>query len=362
MKHRVIGQGTYGCLHKESLVCQDFDSQNKNMVSKVMLKKDAYKEMNNNLLIHFIDEKEEFHLGNPKTCTIQKSRSNRKAIKQCKPSKHIDRKNIGENMLILMKDGGITLDQFASKVKRLHTNKNNIQKIERFWIEVHRLFRGLVHFNKYDFIHHDMKPQNILYNEKTNRVNFIDFGASSTFTRIKQLSRNSENRGGSEWWSYPPEYKYVNKNTYISSINKMDKNQYKNILRSVLKREKDDIAYHLRGFLPYISAWKYKYLTDLEWLYTNGLDDYDTLIHHSIYTFDIYGVGFSLLQILNSSYHLMNKTLWDDLSNLLYLTITPNYIQRIQANELLNKYEQILEENNLLKKYKLIIKDHEILF
>ena len=66
MEHKVIGQGTYGCIHKKSLICKDKSLQNKDIVSKVLLKKDAYKEMDNNSLIYIIDSNEEFHLGKPK--------------------------------------------------------------------------------------------------------------------------------------------------------------------------------------------------------------------------------------------------------------------------------------------------------
>ena len=360
MKHEVIGQGTYGCIHKESLRCDDNALNMKDMVSKVLLKEDALQEMNSNLLIHTIDKNSEFHLGRPKICTIKQSRTNTSAIKKCSPSKHINDKDIGENRLILMKDGGINLDNYAELLVNLSVNKKNVQKVERFWIEVHRLFRGLKCFLHSDFIHHDMKPQNILYNEKLNRLNFIDFGLSDTIENIRDLSIKSLNRNGSEWWSYPPEYKFINKVKFNLYEKKLDKNHYNTVLQLISTRERSDLTYHLKGFLPYVSYWQQQYLIDLEWLYTNGLKDYDTLVMCCLRTFDIYGVGFSLLQMLESSKHLMNNDLWHELSTLLYRTITPNYSKRITIHELLSQYEIILEKSGLLRKYDLILKNHQL--
>ena len=34
----------------------------------------------------------------------------------------------------------------------------------------------------------DLKPQNIVYNEKTNRINFIDFGLMTNFKDLFQYS------------------------------------------------------------------------------------------------------------------------------------------------------------------------------
>lgn len=361
MKHKVIGQGTYGCIHKESLRCHDNTLNKENMVSKVLLKENALSEMESNLLIHTIDKKNEFHLGRPKMCTIKESRANAMAISECDASKHINNKDITQNRLILMNDGGINLDHFAEKLIDLSsTNKTNFHKMERFWIEVHRLFRGIECFLRSDFIHHDLKPQNILYNEKLNRLNFIDFGLSDTLSNIRKSSIKSKNRNGSEWWSYPPEYKYINKTKFTFAVKEIDTNHYNKILQLLSTRVRSDLTYHLKGFLPYVSYWKHQYLIDLEWLYSTGLDNYETLLTCCLRTFDIYGVGFSLLQVLESTKHVTNDRLWNELSNLLYLTITPNYMKRITIHDLLNRYEELLEKNGLLRKYNLLLEDHQL--
>ena len=361
MKHKVIGQGTYGCIHKESLRCNDITINTNDTVSKVLLKDDAQKEMDSNNLIHHIDEDNTFHLGKPRICSIRKTKSNRDAIRQCAISKHINRDKIDENVLIIMKDGGITLDNFADKLPNLATNIENVQNVELFWIETHRLVKGLQHFMESNFIHHDVKPQNLLYNENTGRVNFIDFGLSTTIKKLVKSSINSENRRGSEWWSYPPEYKYINKNNYTYYANNNDPNHYNNIVYLMLTNKKHDRTYHLRGFFPYISYWKKRYLQDLEWLYIYGLDDYNQLVNCCINTFDLYGLGFSLLNVLQSCKHLMNNELWYNLSELLYQTITPNYMKRITVNDLLDHYEILLQESGLLHKHNFVIRNTNLI-
>ena len=91
----------------------------------------------------------------------------------------------------------------------------------------------------------------------------------------------------------------------IITLSTVDKDSY----------DPDNISTHLRGFLSYIVFWKDKYVEDLKWLYTNGLDDYDLLVDKCFKTFDIYVLGFTLLLISDSGRHLI------DINKFLHITL-----------------------------------------
>ena len=334
MKHQVIGQGTYGCIHNKSLLCQNTDiNKNSNYVSKVMLKRYGNDEIEINKIIDNIDKDNLFHLGMSKECKIQDSVSNRRAINLCKKSKYIDSKIITNNALLLMKHGGINLDAFACKLRKINARDSSVQLMKNFWIEAYRLLLGVEMFQRKDFIHHDIKPQNIVFDEKEMRLNYIDFGLSGSIEEIINKCKKSRNSKGGQWWSYPPEYRY---------INKMDFDRRKNeSICSILQ------STHVTGFLPYIVNNKDFYKHDLEWLSNFGYKDYNKLLDKCMKTFDSYCVGFTLLLILDSGRHLMDPYLWKDLNELLYSAITPRYMDRIEINTLLSRYKEVIKKHNL---------------
>lgn len=66
MSRKVIGEGSYGCVHKPSLHCKnnseiDYDDY----VSKIMKNKDAENELKEFVTIGRYDPTNEFHLGSP---------------------------------------------------------------------------------------------------------------------------------------------------------------------------------------------------------------------------------------------------------------------------------------------------------
>ena len=58
-------------------------------------------------------------------------------------------------------------------------------------------------------VHHDLKQQNIVYNENTGRVNFIDFGLMMRKTEMFKNANGSRYPFG-EHWSFPPDILFYN--------------------------------------------------------------------------------------------------------------------------------------------------------
>ena len=68
---KVIGEGSYGCVHKPSLACKNKPNLSyKNKVSKVLRKKSAKDELKEYNNVNKADKKKDFYLGKPVSCDI----------------------------------------------------------------------------------------------------------------------------------------------------------------------------------------------------------------------------------------------------------------------------------------------------
>lgn len=359
---QVVGEGTYGCVHKPSLHCDSVQIYT-NKVSKFMTTKNAETELNEYEKIAKIDKKRRFYLGKPIKCSPNKNDETMDAIQKCKL---IDKyfKDLTDYRLLIMKDGGINLEQFGEKVAEWKTTPDNEEKIERFWIEAQRILYGLKVFIDNDIIHHDLKPQNIVYNEKQNRLNFIDFGLMDTKTNIIQLSKNSKNDLAGVHWSFPFELQFLNLDEYNFVAN--DSNEVKTDYVNKLFTDKTTYHYtHISTFLNYVVQENRE--NEFKGMKTNFLNTvineivpgkYKSFLEKSVRTIDVYGTGIAFVYLLHKSSHLLDKPLVLEFDKLFSLMITAHLPSRIEPDDLLTRYEDILFKHGLLKKYDLRFKNH----
>ena len=189
---KVIGEGTYGCAIKPSLKCSNKTINYDNKISKVLLTSEANSELIEYNVIDKIDKSKQFYLGKPEICKPKYSDSNVKSIQKCISIGKIIKTNVEHNLkklsLLVMEDGGINLKTYSTII-----HKQTQKQIIQFFVEVHRILLGLKVFIDNGIVHHDLKPQNIVYNEKQNRLNFIDFGLTVTTNQILDDSKSSSN-------------------------------------------------------------------------------------------------------------------------------------------------------------------------
>jgi serine/threonine protein kinase len=218
LKYKIIGEGGYGCVHMPALPCQtrvesrakdrakDRDNNDDNYVSKLMTKKNALKELNEFVFIGKLDKQDEYHLGEPKMCNPDTS--SLEVMKNIGNCKHISLSKVMLNpsdyKLLILKYGGVDLDNICGKELFKYFSKSSPKAIDRFWLEVHQLLRGLVFFQRNNIVHYDLKPQNILYNPKTGKMRFIDFGLMRSTSKIIRESSESDNGLGVVHWSSLP--------------------------------------------------------------------------------------------------------------------------------------------------------------
>jgi serine/threonine protein kinase len=194
---KVIGEGSYGCVHKPSLHCEHAPTPNfdyNGYVSKLMKTKRAEEELAEFVKFHHYDPNDEYHLGTPIMCKPDLREPNiMNDIKDCKRLSTDVNAHPQNYDLLVMKYGGPDLKIFCKDVITQYLKSNKWEKSDKFWLEVHHLIRGLQFFRDSGIVHNDLKPQNILYNTKTNKLMFIDFGLMQTRAEIIRTSKNNTN-------------------------------------------------------------------------------------------------------------------------------------------------------------------------
>tara|TARA_E500000178_G_C17029891_1_gene760048 strand:+ start:398 stop:1864 length:1467 start_codon:yes stop_codon:yes gene_type:complete len=369
---KVVGEGTYGCVHKPALKCKDKDDKkDPNQVSKLMTKKNANEELKEFKLIRKADKKDNYHLGKPDSCFPDDTLVNKMSIDKCGRFDAIDIENY---KLLLLKDGGINLKQFALEMKSKKVTPENKKKMEDFWIETHRLFIGLKDFQHYGLIHHDLKAQNIVYNERKNRINYIDFGLMKKKSYVLNQIEKKNWWLAQFHWSFPIELGYINYMPYRRVISKGPSENKKTVTKIIdeLKSDNyDNMSSQAKAFSVFLSETRcdaksfcYKNFNEYMNDYLKMLDlikkmNRSYFVEKSYDTVDSYGLALSLMSVLNRTSVFIEKEMAKELGELFYKMYHPNLELRLSVNESIVMYEKILE-NHILKKQHKQFRDHII--
>jgi serine/threonine protein kinase len=355
-----VGEGSYGCVHNPPLKCRDkLYNPDPTKVSKILTKKNANNELKEFKLIQKADKKEDFHLGKPTSCFPDNNAENQTAINQCRRFNSFE---IEKYKLLLLKNGGADLSQIEDKFKKLTVNTVNRRKLEHFWLDMSRILYGSKVLMDNGVVHHDLKQQNIVYNEDTGHVNFIDFGLMMTTKEMLQKAEGSRYPFG-EHWSFPPDilfYNYVDYNKLTSRTGKDRSNILREAWRkyliafAIISDNLMDINEELSdGHIRMVTAFlkTYKNLINIDELYK-------MFINKSFETFDNYSIGFSLFSLLKATKNLIDDKLFNDLRLLFLSMMTFDVFERPSPSQVVDKYEFILKSNGLLDKYSMRFENH----
>jgi len=357
---RVIGEGGYGCVIHPSLTCTKTTQKNisyKNAVSKILRKYHANTEIKSYDIISKIDPKHEYYLGVPNTCTPENTPQNNKAIRKCKDKKLL---NNADHTLIIMPNGGITFEELSTK---MHLWKSNAQKLkmQMFWVDALRLIEGIELFLKNDIIQFDIKPHNIVYNELTNRSNYIDFGLMQSKKNVISKSNKSDFfMADHNHWNYPMENIYLNKKEYFKKAKQSANLNLENVTYDFLDNIGNVGEHEYAKFGVFKSLVSYLKLSQSE-IYALALghfktimnfkeneDDYNAFLYKSLDTTDIYGLGISFRIVYNGCKHLLsskNSQLIFDICNGM---ISEDLLERYDIYTLKLKYKSFLEQSGFL--------------
>ena len=359
-----IGEGTYGCVHKPSLKCKDTKiiSDYNDKISKIMQNKHALVEMKEYVGINEIDSGNKYHIK-PVQCEPNISTETKKSVLECNLGKDIVKK-MDNYKLIVMKYGGPDLKQFFDT--SMEDTPKNRERVKNFWIEAVNLFKAVQLFLKNGMIHHDLKPENIVYDESTHSVKVIDFGLLQIKNNIIKKSNQ-----GNYWLSlfhfnFPPEMFFYDKKKWFESKNRIKSNpnlknknnndRFNNLsLKGLISpsRFKEDYMDSLNTLIRhYLKMEDIKQPAIGEFLdFTenfishNDNKTYDKFLNDSIDTIDSYGLGMSLMYVLNQSYKLMNPTIVSKLQKLFISMIHHDLRKRISIDDALKQYESIIHSS-----------------
>jgi serine/threonine protein kinase len=354
----IIGEGGFGCVFKPSLPCSDKKISYKNKISKWMLSKNAVEELQEYAVIAKADPRADFYTGKPTKCTLKRTPELAKAVERCEllktKMKNKTAKDIAtETALLIITDGGDDLEKWVKKVARLDGSIARGQIMD-FWKESRRLFLGIQIFLKNELVHHDLKPQNIVYKTDTKRVNYIDFGLMrSTKTESVKCSIKNACRSKSHW-NYPTDILFMNRSTYENLAKKSVAERatlMKGYLTALKKKSATEFVkafyevfnYIIRNVDGDMKADFYKrYWKGFEDLFMSiRVENYAEFLSKSLRTFDVYGLGLSFLYVLNRVKKFMDAKVVSEVYELCFNMMTPNVFARYTVERALLEYDKI---------------------
>lgn len=389
-ERQMIGEGTYGCVHRPALKCEkDTDFKGNRVdysgtISKVSDTFDMLEEMKQYQTIEKIDKDKKYYTGTPVMCQPKINADFRRAVDKCL-IKGQQYKN-GHVGLLIMKDGGTDLEKFAKSLLNLNPDEPNNRKIvDDFWKEMLRILEGIQFFQKNKVIHFDLKEGNIVYDVNSKRANFIDFGTLIEKKRVEDEAKKDYCSKCINHWSYPfenhflnrrefnEEYKHYNVRLFLTTLNdvftvgfepdedidvklKVIKNREKLLIDK--SKKADDIPLdQLNNKSHIVILYKEIKSPNLPHLLTDflqGIHDFfkqynewthEAFVKKSLDTFDIFGVGIAFLYVLKYAKPFMNIHFFDDLYNLSFRMITPNLKHRYTVAPLLSDYKKLLKKH-----------------
>jgi serine/threonine protein kinase len=356
IERKVIGEGTYGCVLKPSVTCTTPPESNfsyDGYVSKVMINKEADKELAEFMIIKKYDSANEYHLGTPIKCKPKLNTKSRNEISKCRS---FDLRKMNENDLeiLVIKDGGPNLYDFCTKDLDSYLATNTQEQTDLFWVEVQHLLLGLKFFQDNKIVHNDLKPQNILFNMKTRSLKYIDFGLMGNADTIEKESRLNQYKLGRFHWSFPLDSGLMNKYDYESYA----------IPLNIPEKDFNTTLFCITGKLqPNEAIINYiqKFIKGFTYYKKNKL--YDDFLKKATQSIDVYGVGFTLQFVLHSfrTKRVITEEFFKKASSLFLSMCDFNPKTRvIDMEKILNEYETILSKEGILSRLNNKFENHRL--
>ena len=189
---QIIGAGASGCVFKPGIQCDELecDADCRQGISKLMSYEHAIGELHEISTVDEIDPEMKYHIGKPYLCRTL-GHGIEKAIHDC-------------NIPI---DIPVTLNyQYGGKsLEEIIVAYDPTINISDIFHAFGNLIEGVQLFVSRQFVHHDIKPPNIVYNQKTKEMKFVDFGLSSSYDKILRNYGNDSGLVYHSYVHYPPD-------------------------------------------------------------------------------------------------------------------------------------------------------------
>ena len=223
MTSKVVGEGTYGCVLKPPLKCDETSNlvDYVNKISKIMTRENAINERDEYSAINNIQGLDKYAITGPTLCKPLLNTNFNSSVKKCKTLKvkTAFKRDKTDLRMLLLEDGGLNIYDHITKVFALQS----LDEKKVFLTSLIKLFDGLLFFQSNEIMHRDIKLANMVYNVNNGRAKYIDFGLMTNFQRFaKRCNTNSERLGISHSY-YAPENSCSNKYSFNSTKYKCTK-------------------------------------------------------------------------------------------------------------------------------------------
>jgi serine/threonine protein kinase len=337
---KYISKGSYGCVFTPPFKCLDSKIKTTNdQVAKIFYEQNDLniefnKEKRQAEIIQQLDKKNKWTVKYHDYCNviIEPTDENKK----CSYIKFRE-----EKLQLIFDNGGITLSR----------SKINFNKLILAFSE---LLLGIIKMNKNNYVHLDIKPDNILYNSELNKLSIIDFGLSFKIESNKN-KLNNDKKGeilNHNYPYFPPEFKIYFKKILNTGILNLDFDPVNNLKNKILlnydylnlQKYKSEINANIEEEI--INLIK-KCEENIELFKINFDEKY-------IYKIDVYSLGISFIQIYLQQLIIINeedKELFDKFMEKIIIPIT-----KIDPDDRYDAKKAKKELDSLLKEYKIPLK------
>jgi len=364
-----VAEGTYGCVYRPTIRCKNGKKYTTGKVSKLMTRRAAKKEIEEYKFIKKVDKKKQFYPGPPTSCDVDEIDA---ALEMTPGECKLFEKdpNINNYKLLIYNDGGYDLDKFTKIHLNSYLAKNYQEQTDLFFLNAYNLFEGLRLFLKNDLLHHDIKPQNIVFDPTTYSFNYIDFGLAEkkSFLISKIMTEVSYE---SFHWSYPLEFGFLNYSTvyYFKKLNERRLTNIKNEFKKILLGQSTDSNLYNIKVSSFKTLFRYmenritpfdqtKYVDDVFDGLSHYINDpkqtYSLLVEKLLGNTDIYALGFTMNHMINCFYDKggLTKDEYIRYSKLFQRMFNPNIDIRagFDINDYVIWYSQILTNTGVLSR------------
>jgi serine/threonine protein kinase len=356
---QVLGEGSYGCIHRPPLKCKSPSSvRTKGKVSKLLHKKEAETELKEYNLIQQADPDHEYYLGKPDVCDLDDSRSNVAAISKCDMGDDV-LEDMDDYRLLVMEYGGKNIQEYAQGLRGLEVTDAHKKLAQEFWVDFHQVMRGIQGLIKHSMVHHDIKTPNILYCQKQRRMYLIDFGLMESIPESIQKCHNNTYEMDINWWYFPYDSIWLNQETFMDEIppitgsrlpryiqrqftlkyhEKSEINNWMYSLYRMTKLTEDELDAAIDDFSEFV--------TETQENFTDSA--YNHFVNQYFTTLDVYGLGVAGLELLGYTQKLVPDAFYHSARTFFLGLASFHPMRRPVIQTVLTNYEQILDSTGML--------------
>ena len=364
----VIGEGSYGCVHKPSLKCNTSEIVDyTNKISKLLIKKEATNEIKEYSALNKIDKAGKHYMGMPIKCKVKNDDSTMQEIRKCSSSDKFT-KDLSNLRLLIMNDGGSSIsDIFKNDFKTISTEERIVSS-ELVLIFMYNIFNSINFFIKKKVYHRDIKLENIVFNLKEKKINIIDFGLMDNKHNLTLKANNNNYNLNIIWWSLAPYSLFINKDKFEQARDDSYGGDWFNNFIATHKLDKDaQLDYFFKRITKNNSLNEAtirpillnELKSNIEKLSTVSHDKY---LENVFPLLDVHNLGIIMLELVGYvKPYVKNDTLMTKMLNLGLKMISFDSFNHITIDKSMNEYKKMLLGSKLLEKHNFKMVNNEII-